>query len=389
MTFSISNATVLLNNELIDTGLQIDNGSISALIGDGLDASGYYVLPGIIDLHGDGFDRQIFPRPKAGFDQRRALRQIDLELASCGVTTAWLAHSWSWEGMKRSPKQAQHFAQTLQGYKPKSRTDLRLQIRLETHTCDMYDALIEAIDQFGIDYLVFNNHLPEAKEMVDRNDGSFQAWAAEIGRNADEHFDAFQMALSQEKDVPEFLEKSARAFDQRGIRYGSHDDPDEQTRKAFSDLGAHIAEFPTTVAAARTAHDLGNPVLMGAPNVVRGGSQSGNIAAIDLIRMGLCDVLVSDYYYPALSQSAIKLWQDGECSLSHAWKMISTNAADVMGLDTLGRIDKGMRADLVFLNKETLEIDATLCRGQFSFVTGQIADRLMQYAQRNAQIAAQ
>ena len=377
MDFHFKNGTALLSGTLAKADVCVSNGVFARQASSSIDVTGYFILPGIIDLHGDGFERQIAPRPKAMFSQSKALRHIDLELASCGVTVAWLAHSWSWEGMKRSPERAQKFVATLSGYLEHSMTDLRVQLRCETHTCDRYTELMATIEQFGIDYVVFNNHLPEAKEMFDKADGSFAAWATDVGRSVEDHVFAYQNAMALSEQVEEFLQKTSRDFQRKGIKFGSHDDRDSATRQKFSKLGAKIAEFPTTVEAAKAARDLGDPILMGAPNVVRGGSQSGNIAAIDLVKLGLCDVLVSDYYYPSLSQAAFKLWQDDICSLPKAWAMISENPASVMGLTGIGHIELGARADLVFVNTETLQIDATLCRGRFSFITGEMIDRLI------------
>ena len=129
--------------------------------------------------------------------------------------------------------------------------------------------------------------------------------------------------------MPRYLCRLSEAFDTLGVTYGSHDDGDGETREMYSMIGAKICEFPTRRAAAALAHAVGDPVLMGAPNVVRGGSQSGNIAATDLIHAGLCDALVSDYYYPALHQAAFRLVDDGLMELPSAWDLISKNPAQI------------------------------------------------------------
>ncbi|MFU8825853.1 amidohydrolase family protein, partial [Yoonia sp.] len=159
---------------------------------------------------------------------------------------------------------------------------------------------------------------------------------------------------------------------------GSHDDPDPETRAFFRAIGAHICEFPTSVAAAHAARTAGEPVLMGAPNIVRGGSQSGNIAAMELVEEGLCDALISDYYIPALAQAAWVIADARALSFAHAWEMISTRPAQIMGLSDRGSLTEGRRADLVVLNPNTRRVEATVVRGQIAFASGRAAQRLLQ-----------
>jgi alpha-D-ribose 1-methylphosphonate 5-triphosphate diphosphatase len=339
---------------------------------------GYFILPGIIDLHGDAFERHIAPRPKAPFDIRSALRGVDVELAANGVTTAWMAHSWSWEGGRRSPEHAIKFASALRAYRKNAKTNMRIQLRCETHTTETYDDLIACLEEFKIDYVIFNNHLPEAQDIIARDLDAFGAWAAQVGKTSDEHLACIRTAEAQEPLVHDHLVRLSSTFDEMNIRYGSHDDASSDMREYYALLGAKICEFPTTLEAAKTAKQISNPVLMGAPNIVRGGSQSGNISAIDLVRADLCDALVSDYYYPALSQAAISLWQTGELSFPKAWNLISKNPASIMGKASIGSLDYGMHADLVIMNKETLQIEATMCGGQIAYAAGEAANRLFE-----------
>jgi alpha-D-ribose 1-methylphosphonate 5-triphosphate diphosphatase len=117
--------------------------------------------------------------------------------------------------------------------------------------------------------------------------------------------------------------------------------------------------------------------LMGAPNIVRGGSQSGNIGAMALVEEGLCDALISDYYIPALAQAAWAIADARVLSFAHAWEMISTRPAHIMGLADRGQLVPGQRADLVVLNPNTRRIEATIAGGQIAFASGQAAARLV------------
>ena len=388
MNIRFQNGSVLSGTVFEKKDICIDQNIICDAAYDVIDATGYYILPGIIDLHGDGFDRHIQPRANVYFDRKSALRHIDAEMATCGITTAWLASSWSWEGGGRSPERTIEFCRAIDQFQSQAITDLRVQIRLETHTCDRFDQLMDCVKAFGIDYVVFNNHLPEAQGMLQRKDGSFDAWAKEVGRSSAEHLVAVTNAIEMADAVPHFEEQVSCELKKLGVSLGSHDDETRQSRAYYASLGATIAEFPTTILAAEQAKSTCHPVIMGAPNIVRGGSQSGNIAAIDLVRENLCDALVSDYYYPALYQAALKLWQDQEMTLGLAWKLISENPARIMNLSTKGKLDTGYDADLVFLNAETLQIDATLCGGRFGFVRGPMADRLADFSHGQQIVAA-
>jgi alpha-D-ribose 1-methylphosphonate 5-triphosphate diphosphatase len=125
------------------------------------------------------------------------------------------------------------------------------------------------------------------------------------------------------------------------------------------------------------ARAVGDPVLMGAPNVVRGGSQSGNIAAIGLIRRGLCDALVTDYFCPALSQAAFRLVDDGILDLPAAWALISRNPARIMGLPDRGVIELNRRADLTIVNQQTKVVEGTISNGRLTYLGGAAASRFM------------
>jgi alpha-D-ribose 1-methylphosphonate 5-triphosphate diphosphatase len=371
----LTHAQSLLAGALHDHPITIADGIITDTPAREVDLSGYLLLPGIIDLHGDGFERHLSPRPSAPFDKAKALESAAAELAVNGITTAWFAQSWSWEGGFRSGPATIELLQALQVARQRLLSDVRVQIRLETHVVDQHDAVLAAVGQFDIDYIVFNNHLSEALTMADEKPHRFASWAAQTSRTADEMLGIVHAALAQDAVVPMALATLAETLQAKGVRMGSHDDATPETRQFFRGIGAPISEFPTTSAAASAAKAAGEPVLMGAPNVVRGGSQSGNIAAQDLVEAGLCDALVSDYYYPALSQAAWALVDRGVCDLAAAWAMISTNAARIAGLKDRGHLHLGARADVVAVNPETQRVELTLSNGRMAHLSGELARR--------------
>ena len=361
---------VLAQRSVAISGGRITKGPLPAV-----DLSGYLILPGIIDMHGDAFERHVAPRRSAAFDLAAGLASADRDAAANGVTTAWFAQSWSWEGSRRSPAHATSVMEALALYRRRMLTDIRLQLRCETHMVDSGPQMIAAIERFGIDCVVFNNHLPDAVEMQRTRPADFAIWARELGHSAETLGAAVDAVSAAEKRVPRHLCDLAEAFDRLGVLYGSHDDPDGETRERFSMIGARIAEFPTTRRAAAAAKAMNSPVLMGAPNVVRGKSQAGNIAARDLIAEGLCDALVSDYYYPALAQAAWRLVDEGVLDLARAWAMISSKPADIMRLADRGVIAMGKRADLTIVNAQTRAIEATICGGKMTYMAGGVAAR--------------
>lgn len=384
----LTGATILRDGAMQDRTVAIASGRIDAGPYPAVDLSGYYILPGIIDLHGDAFERHIAPRPTAPFPVTMGLLGADKDAAANGVTTAWLAQSWSWEGGPRSPDFALSVMAALATYRPRALTDLRIQIRYETHELDSADRLLAAVRQYAIDYVVFNNHLDEAIATYAARPHHLETWAKNAGRTGAEMMAVVAKAKARSAEVPRKLCQLAEAFDTLGVTYGSHDDPDGETRESFAMMGARICEFPTSVSAASVAHAVGDPVLMGAPNVVRGGSQAGNVAAQALIRAGKCTALVSDYHYPALARAAFTLVEQGLRDLPQAWALISANPAQIMRLPDRGVIAPGKRADLVVIDKATQAVECTIVGGRIAYLAGAAAHRFVSLDQQ-AQIAAE
>lgn len=370
-------ATILRDGQLQQRSIGIADGRITRGPLPEVDLSGYLVLPGIIDLHGDGFERHMAPRPSAPFPLLAGLASYDREAAAQGITTAYLAQGWSWEGGPRGPDHAEAVMQALDSYRAQALTDLRLQIRAETHLVSATQRLIAAVRRYGIGYVVFNDHLSEGLHMARIAPADFAVWARKIGKTPDELAAAIEAAAAVTKEVPRSLCTLAEAFDETGTLYGSHDDPDGETREFYSMIGAKIAEFPLTRRAAEAAHAMMSPVIMGAPNVVRGRSQAGNISAQALVADGLCDVLVSDYHLPALPLAVWALVDRGVMGLAQAWALVSQRPAEIMRLVDRGRLDAGMRADLVVVDEKTRVIEATISGGRLAYLAGEAARRFL------------
>ena len=366
----LTGAEVLLPDGFARTDLSLAEGKITGGGGRAIDLSGFRILPGIIDLHGDGFERHMAPRRGAVETPAMGLAALDAECGASGITTAILAQFWSWEGGMRGPDFAMALAEALAAARPL--TDMALQLRVETHMLDTLGAMRDLVTRFGIRYVVWNDHLPHKELAAGKRPPRLTGQALKAGRSPEAHHALLQSLHANGPQVMETLAPIAAAFAAQGIRMASHDDHTPADRAKFRAIGAHISEFPETLAAAEAAKAHGDPVIMGAPNVVRGGSHSGKIAAEALVEAGLVDALVSDYHYPSLARAALRLSE--RYGWSKAWSLVSDGPARLMGWTDRGRIAEGLRADLVILD-EANRIAGTIAGGQVSWMAGPLAAR--------------
>ena len=342
-----------------------------------IDLSGFWVLPGIIDLHGDGFERQFFPRPGVSFDINDTFKIVDKELSINGITKAYLACSYSWEGRIRSPEYAKIFLDNLNRYKPSMITNIDVQIRYETHLVEKVHELIDLITEHELNYVVFNNHIPDAIDKIQNKPSAFATWANKMSMEKSELENIVNYRVSKENEVNNSLKILSDFLKSKNIKFGSHDDESIEDRKWFRSFGAKICEFPTTIEAAKEAHSKNENVIMGAPNLVRGGSHNGNVSTLELLELEYCNILVSDYYYPSLLQSIWYLLDQKICSIENAWALISENPAKAINIDKRGAIKVNNYADLVIINPKTREIEATICNGKIANICKSVADRFI------------
>ncbi|MGI1663125.1 alpha-D-ribose 1-methylphosphonate 5-triphosphate diphosphatase [Palleronia sp. KMU-117] len=373
----LTRARVLRDGEMQDRSVAIADGRITKGPLPEVDLSGYLILPGIVDLHSDALERHLLPRPPAAFPAAAALAAAEREAAAAGVTTVWLAQGWSWEGGIRAPEAAERVLQAHQDHRAQAVVDLRVQLRCETHLVDGAPRLLAAVRRYGIDYVTFNDHVAEVIDAGREAPARVAARAERLGVAAEEYLAAAGAARVRAAEVPRHLCRLAEAFDRMGVVYASHDDPDGETRERFAMIGAKLAEFPATRRAAATARAMGDPVILGAPNVLRGRSHSGRVSALDLLRDRLCDALASDYHPPSLAAAAWKLVDSGRMGLPQAWTLLSRNPARVLRLPDRGEIATGRRADLVIVNERTRAIEATIAGGRLAYLAGEAGRRFL------------
>lgn len=370
-------ADVLHPDGLSTAPLSLADGLISdALAGRAVDLSDYRVLPGIIDVHGDGFERHVAPRRGAMKQMAEGLIAVEAELAANGITTGVLAQFVSWEGGLRGLEFADQVFGTLRDVGRTLVTDLRPQLRFEISLIDLYPDLPAKVAKWGVEYIVFNDHLPHDRLAEGRKPPRLTGQALKAGRNPEAHF---QMLLDLHANVAQaqaLLDPLCTALKATGARIGSHDDNTKAGWATWRARGVQVAEFPETQDAAEAAQASDGHVVLGAPNVVRGGSHKGNVSALDLVTMGLCDALASDYHYPSPRRAALMLARSGLMDLAGAWALVSSGPAAVLGLNDRGTLAPGKRADVVVLDNAD-RVAATIAGGRVSFMSGDVAERFV------------
>lgn len=314
-----------------------------------LDASGLLVLPGIVDIHGDAFERQIMPRPGVAFDLDAALMETDRQLVANGITTAFHGLTWSWEPGLRGPETARAIICAVERLAPHLASDTHVHLRHETFNLDAEDEILSWIADGRIGLLAFNDHMEGTLKARHRPD-KIGKMIERSGLRDSDFFALVERVFSRRDEVPVSIERLARAAREAGIPMLSHDDMSPTMRRRFRERGVSIAEFPINEETAREAAAAHEAIVFGAPNVVRGGSHTGCPSAGEMVSLGLCTVLASDYYYPAMIAAAFKLAGTGALALANAWHLISLAPARAAGLADRGTIETGARADVILVD---------------------------------------
>ena len=316
---------------------------------DHLDAGDLLVLPGIVDLHGDAFERSVMPRPGVSFSHHCALLDVDRQLLANGITTEYHGLTLSWEGGLRGDANALRMFEALQALRPRLGANHLVHLRFEAYHLDGVDLALRWMADGRVALLAINDHLP----MLARRVGNPQRMAqyAERAECSPEAFiERLRTAQAREAEVAPAVARLISAARKAGLPVASHDDPDSSTRQQYHRQGCTIAEFPLTPDVARLARHLGDDTVFGAPNVLRGGSHTGAPDATEMIATGLCTVLASDYYYPAPLHAALRIAQLGVLDLSSAWALVSRNPAHAAGLRDRGTLAHGLRADAILVD---------------------------------------
>jgi alpha-D-ribose 1-methylphosphonate 5-triphosphate diphosphatase len=353
----IEGGRTLLGGEILETSLEIAGGEISAIDRDhgrgslDLDARGLLVLPGIVDLHGDAFERQVMPRPGVDFPIDVALVDSDRQAIGNGITTVFHATTWSWEPGLRCGDNARKLLESIEGLRPQLKADTRFHLRHETYNLDAETDIGRWLSDGRIDLFAFNDHMDSTVASLDKP-LKRNRMVERTGLSGEAFDRLVERVVARGHDVPASIARLAGLARSANVRMLSHDDDSPDMRRTFRGLGVGIAEFPVNEETAREAARSGDDIVFGAPNVVRGGSHTGWTKAADMIAKGLCSVLASDYYYPAPLLAAFRLAADGVLPLAKAWSLISAAPARAAGLADRGVLAEGLRADIVLIDDE-------------------------------------
>lgn len=372
----IEGARVILPGEVAQVSVRVQDGLITGLDlpRDGarvIKAQGMVLAPAIVDIHGDAFERQLAPRPGVDFPLEAALLETDRQLGANGIATAYHALTLSWEPGLRSVTQGRAVVEGLAALAPRLTVEHRVQLRWETFCFEALPLIEQALAGRLAPSLAFNDHtsmavLHPGTAMQDRpfdHDPAFPvadiegpAFAAKMadrakrsGISPPEYADLIRRIWARRAQVPGVMAQVASLGRAAGVPMLSHDDTRAETRSHYRNLGARLCEFPMSLQAAEAARAGGDWIIFGAPNAARGGSHLGSLGAGDMLRRGLCDILASDYFYPAMLTAVARLQACGH-ALPDLWTLVSANPARASGLSDRGEIAPAKRADLTLID---------------------------------------
>jgi alpha-D-ribose 1-methylphosphonate 5-triphosphate diphosphatase len=252
--------------------------------------------------------------------------------------------------------------------------DLLIHCRFEVDNIDAVDEIIRDISANRVHLLAFNDHTPSIIKNI-QNEIKIAAYAKRSGLEAPKFVELAKRAWARRSEVPAAVARLAAAARAAGVPMLSHDDPTAEVRAGFRDLGVSVCEFPIGDSVAAAARAADEAVVMGAPNVVRGGSHIGWAAAAPMAERGLATVLASDYWWPSMLAAAFVLADRGVLDFPGAWALVSRNAANAAGLADRGRLSPGLRGDVVLVDPVHRTVVATFCRGELAWISPQAARR--------------
>lgn len=396
-TTAIRGARVILADDIVDTDVLIVDGLIQH-IGDipaanrTIDGRGLYLAAAMVDIHGDAFERQIMPRPNVVFPIDAAVLETDRQLAANGIATAYHALTLGWEPGLRSVENGRVFVDALTRLAPRLCVENRIQLRWETFAFEAVELIEEVLRAPLRPSLAFNDHLsmsvrdfdtPVQQRAFEQSPGFAVADlqdprmiaritgnAKRAGLDTGDYMGLLTKVWERRDAVGETIQRVATTARTVAAPMLSHDDTQIETRDYFRALGAQISEFPMTLTVAEAARAAGDVLVFGAPNALRGGSHIGSLGAGDMVEAGLCDVLASDYSYPAMLAAVARLDAENRAPRPYLWSLVSSGPAHASGLGDRGDIAPGKRGDLVLIHwpeRETPAVVHTLVAGRTAY----------------------
>jgi alpha-D-ribose 1-methylphosphonate 5-triphosphate diphosphatase len=350
----LANARLVLPDRVAPGWLAVEDGRI-AEIGEGrppergLDCGGDHLLPGLVELHTDHLESHVQPRPKVRWDTLGAALAYDSQIAASGITTVFDSLRTGTEEGFGLGAEVEELAAALHHGRTHGlfRAEHRTHLRCEVPSADVVEATAALLARIPVGLMSLMDHTPGQRQFrsldryflyATRHGGTRAEIEARTARRME------QGAAMHARNRPHLV-ALARA---RGVPLASHDDTTAEDVAGSRADGVALAEFPTTMEAAEACRAAGITVMMGAPNLIRGGSHSGNVSAAALAEAGLMQVFSSDYVPGSLLLAAFRLpEQVPAIALPEAVAMVSRNPAVATGLQDRGAIAPGLRADLV------------------------------------------
>jgi alpha-D-ribose 1-methylphosphonate 5-triphosphate diphosphatase len=349
---------VLPDQVLDDASVRVEDGRIAEIaqgrsLGEGLDARDAWLLPGFVDMHSDAIEKAVEPRPGARFPTEVGVRELDRQLAGCGITTMY--HSISFADMEeglRSNNAAAGIIEEIQNLLPVLRVKTLIHARFEVTDLGAIPYLQTLVGEGKIQLLSFMDHSPGQGQYRDVD--AYKSYYGKVYAKSDEELERIldRKARAHEDGLAEAVAEMASLCRDHEVAMASHDDDKEEKIEWAVREGIAISEFPTNLETALAAKRRGVLTCLGAPNLVRGGSQARNMSARSAIEAGCGDILCSDYLPLSMLHAVFRLHSWGLLTLPEAVAMASLVPARATGLgDLTGSVEIGKESDLILVEE--------------------------------------
>ena len=359
--WTVENARIATPAGVVHGRLVVRDGRIAeiadsgARVGSGLDLEGDWLWPGLVEIHTDNLERQVQPRPKVRWPADAALLAHDAQVTAAGITTVCDAICVGFYGGKR--ERLEFLELSLEALARAQgaamlKAEHLVHLRCEVSDPNVVEIFERHLDAPGVRVVSLMDHTPGQRQWHDleryrtfhrgRTESTEAEFQALIARRIDE----------QARYAEAHREAIVALARDRNVVLASHDDTTVAHVAQAHAEGCAVSEFPTTLAAAEAAHATGMAVVMGGPNVILGGSHSGNVAAAELAAAGLLDGLSSDYVPVSLVHAAFRLADDLDWGIERAVDLVAGAPARMLGLDNRGALVAGLKADMVRIRRQ-------------------------------------
>ncbi|GAA7754492.1 MAG: alpha-D-ribose 1-methylphosphonate 5-triphosphate diphosphatase [Burkholderiaceae bacterium] len=354
-TTYLTHATLVLPDRVLhDSAMLIADGQIAAIEpasapadAEVINLRGHTVMPGLIDVHCDAIEKEAEPRANVLFPLDFAVAQVDRRNAAAGITTPYHALSFASNQFGvRNNETAATLVRTVAAYRAHSLVDNRIHCRYEVTDNAAVPVLEMLMAEGVVDLLSVMDHSP-GQGQFKTLDAYLSYMMGNHGMSREEAADAAAKKSAELAGATERVNRLVSKAHELGIPTASHDDDSPQRIAAMHALGVRMSEFPINVETAQAASAHALPTILGAPNVLRGKSQSGSMRAIDAIHAGVGHILCSDYQPSTLIAAAFAASRLADLPLDRALALVTSNPADACLLDDRGRLAPGKRADVI------------------------------------------